>query len=151
MIYGEINIDEDEGAALLLDPKFALFDNLLEESFETEMEMCFAKMRWNQYDKCDEEEEEGAKHEISESEQEGIDLKEAQTRQAFDSENKCFDMRNIRATDVKQNTFVVLPEPQSVKYEVGLELRRDHYLSVFRDYVKQNCNKNFQQKSNLTP
>ena len=32
LIYGEIDIDEDEGAALLLDPKLALFDNLLEES-----------------------------------------------------------------------------------------------------------------------
>ena len=64
-------------------------------------------------------------------------------------ENKCFDMRKVRATDVKQNTFVVLPEPQSVKYEAGLELRRDQYLAVFREYVKQNCDKNLQQESNL--
>ena len=149
LVYGELNLDEDERAALILDPKFALFDKLYEENFETEMEMCFAKMRWNQFDKCDDDDDE-KEEDISEAEQEKNDLMEAQSRQAFDSESKCFDMRNLRATDVKLNTFVVLPEPQSVKYEAGLELRRDKYLSEFRNYVKQNCDKGFQQKPNLT-
>ena len=87
---------------------------------------------------------------ILKAEKEKNDLIEAQSRQTFDSESKCFDMRNLRATDVKLNTFVVLPEPQSVKYEAGLELRRDQYLAVFREYVKQNCDSNLQQESNLT-
>ena len=46
-------------------------------------------------------------------------------------------MRKLRATDVKQNTYVHLPKSQGVQYESGLEMRRNKYLSVFRDYVRK--------------
>ena len=147
LIYGNLNMDEDERSALLLDPKFAVFDNLDEESFETEIEIAQAKMRWNSYDKGEEEEDEV---ELSEKEQERIDIIDAKMRQVYDSDSKIFDMRKLRATDVKLNNQVYLPKPQGVKYEAGLEMRRSKYLETFRQYAKENCDEKGRQKSNLT-
>ena len=47
LVFGDIRIDEDEAAALLLDPKFAVFNSLDEEEFEVEIESCLTKMKWN--------------------------------------------------------------------------------------------------------
>ena len=59
-------------------------------------------------------------------------------------------MRKLRATDVKQNTYVHLPKSQGVQYESELEMRRNKYLSVFREYVRENCDEKSRQKSNLS-
>ena len=149
LIYGDLSLDEDERQAMMIDPKFAVFDALDEEDFETEVEMCCAKMRWNNFDE-EEDPDLDEKVEISEEEQERLDTIEAKQRQVYDSDAKLFDMRNLKATDVKQNTFVYLPENQGVKYEAQLEVRRNEYLKIFRQYVKENCNEHKQQKSNLT-
>ena len=39
--------DDDEAAALCLDPKFAVFNNLDDEEFEVEVESSLTKLRWN--------------------------------------------------------------------------------------------------------
>ena len=57
LVYGELNFDEDEISALLLDPKFAIYDLLSEEDFEVEIETCLAKMRWNNMNKEEDEEQ----------------------------------------------------------------------------------------------
>ena len=124
LIYGDLVLDDDEREAMLIDPKFAVFDTLDEEQFETEIEMACAKMRWNNFDEDDEEEE---KVEVSDEERERLDEIEAKQRQVFDPDPKLFDMRNLKATDVKQNTFVHLPEHQGVKYKAQLEVRRNEY------------------------
>ena len=135
LVYGELNFDEDEISALLLDPKFAIYDLLSEEDFEVEIETCLAKMRWNNMNKSDEDEVETT----SKNEQELNEIVDAKSRQIYDSETKTFDMRKLRATDVKENTYVHLPKSQGVQYESGLEMRRNKYLSVFREYVLNNC------------
>ena len=45
LVFGDIRIDEDEAAALLLDPKFAVFNSLDKEEFEVEIESCLTKMK----------------------------------------------------------------------------------------------------------
>ena len=119
LVYGDLNFDKDEISALLLDPKFAVYDLLSEEDFDVEVETCLAKMRWNYMDKSDDEEVPTSK-----VEQEFNEIVDAKSRQIYDSESKTFDMRKLRATDVKQNTYVHLPKSQGVQYESGLEMRR---------------------------
>ena len=115
LVYGDLNFDEDEVSALLLDPKFAVYDLLDEEDFEVEIETCLAKMRWNKMNKDEDEES------TSKDEQELNEIVDAKSRQIYDSETKTFDMRKLRGTDVKQNTYVHLPKSQGVQYESGLE------------------------------
>ena len=86
----------------------------------------------------------------SKDKQEYNEIVDAKSRQIYDSETKTFDMRKLRATDVKQNTYVILPKSQGVQYESGLEMRRNKYMSVFRDYVRNNCDEKSRQKSNLS-
>ena len=44
LIYGDLRLDEDEVAALLLDPKFATLNNLNIEDFDLEIESTLTKM-----------------------------------------------------------------------------------------------------------
>ena len=60
-------------------------------------------------------------------------------------------MRNLRATDVKQNKRVILPGDGSIKLENQLEVRRNAYMAEFRKYVAENCDEKSRQKTNLTP
>ena len=145
LIYGGLKLDEEESQALLLDPKLAVFDNLDEEKFETDMEMCAAKLRWNQIDK-----DEGEEIIVSDEEKERHEILDAKARLPFDAETLSFDYGKVKATDVKLNTELFLPKPQKVSYEVGLEMRRTKYLEVFRDFVKSNCDEKGRQKSNLS-
>ena len=57
LVYGDLNFDEDKISALLLDPKFAVYDILSEEDFDVEVETCLAKMRWNNMNKEEDEEQ----------------------------------------------------------------------------------------------
>ena len=57
LVYGDLHFDEDETSALLLDPKFAVYDILSEEDFDVEVETCLAKMRWNNMNKEEDEEQ----------------------------------------------------------------------------------------------
>ena len=115
LIYGDVKIDNDEREALLLDPKFAVYDALEEENFEVETEKAFTKMRWHNYYNKDETENEEEKITLTVEERERLDILDAKTRQVFDPESKTFDLRKLRATDVKLNSQVYLPESQNVK------------------------------------
>ena len=47
LVYGGLVLDEDEIAAVMLDPKFMTNDTLSLDDFEVEVESCLAKLRWN--------------------------------------------------------------------------------------------------------
>ena len=76
LVYGELNFDEDEVSALLLDPKFAIYHLLAEEDFEVEIETCLAKMRWNNMNKNENEDKPSSK-----DEQEYNEIIDAKSRQ----------------------------------------------------------------------
>ena len=106
-------------------------------------------MRWhNFYNEEDKDEEE--KVTITVEEKERLDIVDAKTRQVYDSETKILDLRKLRATDVKLNSQVYLPESQNVKYESQLELIRTKYLEIFKNYVKEKCDSKHRQSSNLS-
>ena len=147
LIYGDITFDQDELEALKLDPKFAVYQTLLEEDFECEIESTFAKLRWSRKDNIGEEED----IELTEEEQENLDIIDAKSRQPYDYESHSMDMRRLRATDVKLNSEIILPRHQGVTFETQLEVRRHNYIEVFREYVREFCDDKSRQKINLTP
>ena len=51
LVYGDITLDEDEKAAISMDPKFAVFEDLKEEEFETDTEICMVKLKYLAMDK----------------------------------------------------------------------------------------------------
>ena len=106
-------------------------------------------MRWHNFYNEEEDDEDG-KVKMTAEEQERQDILEAKTRQVYDSDTKTLDLRKLRATDVKLNSQVYLPESQNVKYESQLELRSSKYLEIFQNYVKEKCDSKHRQNSNLS-
>ena len=85
MIYGDLRLDEDEVAALLLDPKFATLNTLVIEDFDLEIESTLTKMKWNRMSdtsNCEDEKE-----------REEIELEDAESREVYDSVTKMQDLQ----------------------------------------------------------
>ena len=142
IIYGDLRLDEDEIAALLLDPKFATLDSLVIEDFDLEVECTLTKMKWNRMSdtgNCEDEKE-----------REELELEDAESREVYDSITKTYNAQKQRVTDLEQNAFVILPKSQPVDYEALLEIRRQKYYETFVEYRKKHCDENGKQKSNLT-
>ena len=125
-----------------MDPKFAILNVLSFEDFDLETECCITKMKWNRMSGSDGDEDE--------EEREENEIEEAESREVYNPIMKTFDMQKQRVTDLDHNAYVILPKPQSVDYEAQLEMRRQKYRETFNEYREQNCNKEGQQKSNLT-
>ena len=142
LIYGDLRLDEDETAALLLDPKFAVLNSLDIEDFDLEVECTLTKMKWNRMSdtgNCEDEKE-----------REEIELEDAESREVYDAITKTYNAQKQRVTDLEQNAFVILPKSQPVDYEALLEIRRQKYYETFVEYRKKHCDENGKQKSNLT-
>ena len=117
-VYGDLVLDEDEKQALMLEPKFAIYQKLDEEEFECELETTFCKLRWERMKEGDEDEEDCI--ETTPEEKEAEELAEASTRSVYDPHRKEIDLRKSRATDIKLNTEIFLPRQQGQKFETLL-------------------------------
>ena len=100
--------------------------------------------------KSDEKEEMKSKV-MSEAEMEEMaEEEEARTRQIYDPGKRIYDDRKRRVTDLKECSRVTLPKPLSVKREAAIELRRENHTRIFREYLREKCGKDGEQKSNLS-
>ena len=61
-----------------------------------------------------------------------------------------YDDRKRRVTDLKECAKVTLPKPLPPEYEAAIEMRRSAQEKIYEKYRDKNCNKNGEQKSNLT-
>ena len=153
-IVGDVSLSENERTALKLHPKFALMSDLREIDMDLEMELCFAKVRYQLSkelgEKLSDEDEEELRKEMTVEEEEKIEEDEARSRQVFDPEGKSYDNRKKRVTDLAENSRVCLPKPLPAIEEASIEMRRENIKRVFREIKTKICNGKGQQKSNLT-
>ena len=145
---GDISLDEDEQAILRLNPKFSVVQPLLPGGLEFEQEQAYAKVRMEINKELAEQLEEPI--EITEKEQQIIDEMEAKTRQTFDPVTKSYNDQNRRVTDLQECARITLPKPLPTKHEAYIEIRRSMHTDVYDGYRQEYCNKNGEQKSNLT-
>ena len=149
-----IVISEDERELLKLGPKYCILNKLLDEDFETDVEECLMKVKWDMMGDGDEKErgsEEKAfelllgKKEclrIEDEVQEEKDIIEAEKRSIFDWKSKTFSYSRRRATDVKGNSRVIFPsKARSLEVESALQTLRLELSTIFRGYVEENCDK----------
>ena len=119
----ELILNEDEMRVLSLGPKFCVYNNLCEETFERELEETIIKYRWELMGKeiKDKEiekfgnEEYGAINSIftkDELEQHDLEdqLEEAKKRIIFDRTEGKFSYANRRVNEIKGNARVILPK-----------------------------------------
>ena len=145
LVHGEVHLDKDEAEAMLLDPKFAVMDNISAEGFELEVQAGLAKLRWHKM------KEDRLEEDITEAERERMEKLEAEARQIYDHGSKTVDYRKYRATDAPMNATLKLPPGQSPEYEAGLEIRQQKWMGTATQYIQEFCDDKGRQKDNLTP
>lgn len=129
LCYGGCDIGKEEKELLMLPPKFAVYNNIDVISVEAQIEKGFIKYRWDKKSENRQEEENTSKETY------------------FNHENKTFDMRNMRATDLPFNKRVVIPAAIDEKEELNLQHLKNRMLDTINAYVNDNKDKCW---SNLT-
>ena len=124
LVEGEgetIVLSADECEALMLGPKFCLYNNLGEEEFDAAVEESIMKVKWDlmgEEKKPKPGEEEiafkillGAENcrQIDLEKEEEEELLSAETRSIYDVQSKTFNFAKRRATDLKRNIMVQIP------------------------------------------
>ena len=158
---GPIAISEDERELLRLGPKFCLLKNLSEEEFETDVEGCVMKIKWDLMGDNEEPRKEDIAlrillgerecRQIDEEREEEEEMLDAECRSIFDPRTKTINFGKRRATDLKGNSRVFFPsKPRSVKEESALQTLRDLLMNTFSEYLGEKCDEKGGQKMNLT-
>ena len=61
------------------------------------------------------------------------EMEEAKTRQVYDPEDRSYDERKMRVTDMEECTRIHLPKPLGVKREAEIEMRREIHNRVYQE------------------
>ena len=155
----ELIVDDDELELLRLGPKFNVLARLNEEAFECELEQMLMKVKWEMMSNEDKVRKrqtcDVAIDLVIDEEQkleceEHVEMLEAKTRMVYDVERNKFDYSKRRTTDLKNNARVVFPRTGDFQCEAKLEVLRLEAMQVFRDYLREKCDKRGGQDSNLT-
>ena len=143
---GDIELTKEEEMILKRSPKFSIPMRLEEDTMNKEMEKAFSLMRM---ELREEEEAEEKEKETDEKELQRKEL-ESKMRQVYDPLEKRYDEGKRRVTDLEECSRVVLPKPLSVIRETEIEMRREAHSTVYQEYRREFCNKDGEQKMNLT-
>ena len=144
---GDIELTKEEEILLKRSPKFSIPMRLEEDTLSKEMEKAYSLMRM---ELRDEEEGEEIETEKDEEKEQKRKEEEARMRQVFDPLEKNYDEGKKRVTDLEECSRVVLPKPLSVRRETEIEMRREAHNNVYQEYRREFCNKEGEQKMNLT-
>ena len=114
-------------------PKFAVRQDLHPGGLEDEQEFGNAKMRM-EISRLDGQE-------YDEKEMLEQQEYEARARQIFDPEEKKFDSRKRRVTDLQECSRVYLPKPLDVQEESKLDARKQAQTDIYNNYRQEFTNK----------
>ena len=159
----DLSLTDSEMELLKLGPKFCVYKNLSEEEFETDIEECIMKVKWDLM-KDDGKKAPGTEdialevllgsevcRSIEEEAEEEEDILDAERRTIFDWRTRTMNFGRRRATDCKGNSRVFFPrKARTVEEEMSLQTLRDMLMVTFRKYVDEKCGKEGKQCRNLS-
>ena len=136
-IYGGVELKNDLKEILKLPPKHTIFPKLDVEQFETELQKCEVKCRWQTQREQRENENKNKKKEM------GIDVttNNEETKEVFNEETKTIDFRNMKATDMKMNKRIIMPELDDDEEEIRRSNVKHNLKQIFMNYREKNCDK----------
>jgi hypothetical protein len=131
-IYGVIkDLTEDQKEVLQLPPNQRTYPKLKLDDFKTELEKCVIKANWQKTNEQRKQENLNKKNE-----------NDNVTDEVPDETKNVIDFRNLRATDLKNNKRVVIPNPDDDDEE---EIRRNNVKKelekVYVNYMSEHCDK----------
>ena len=127
-VYGNVQLDSNEVAAIQIPPKFALYNKIDIMDCEAEIEKCLSSIRRTRCYKDN----------------------SSDIRTVFNSNNKVLDLRKMRATDLPFCSNVILPKPVQFEEEVKLQNLKHELNSVVQSYKTNNKDgKNISEEQHL--
>ena len=136
IVYGGITgLNDDQKEFLMLPPNHRTFPKLNVENFETELEKCFIKAKWEKF-------REGTKkEELNKRIEEGNDGKNRSNKEG-NGEPKPVDFRDLKATDLKNNKRVIVPDlDDDDEDEIKRNSVKKELKEVFVKYMDKHCDK----------
>ena len=140
----DVELDNEELAALRLPPKTSVLNNLNSDTFDLEIEVSNAKLRYNMLKNPSDSEnkkEEQTEDEICEEEdyEDLAEMLDAEARETFTKKDLVVDLRKKRVTDLKLNNMVKLPKALTVREEAEIAVRTNVMKETFENYKRENC------------
>ena len=135
-------ITKDQEELLMMAPNHRVYSRLNLESFETELEKAFIKANWEKLREGHSNEERNKALETGDN---------METLKTFDDKKKVIDFRNLKATDLKNNKRIKIPEFNDDVEEIRSNTIKTELKEVFIKYMKENCDeKGNMLEGNLT-
>ena len=134
-VYGGVELKDNLKEILNIPPKHTIFPNLKIEEFETELQKCEVKIRWQTQREERNKEDLKKKAELKESGEENTTVDtEVSTKDSI-------DFRNLKATDMRNNKRIVMPELGTDEDEIRRSNVKHELKEVFLKYRKEKCDK----------
>ena len=144
VVYDNIELDEDEKAAMRLHPNYMLYDKIDEVKVEVEIEKALAKARYSMMNKKETDNTNDTTDENNSDEQEN-------EYEVFSMEEKAAKYANFRVTDLPSVQRLYPPKPATISKEVAMQSLKEKILNKVREFKEKKCNnKGWIKKKNVS-
>ena len=109
------------------------------EAFETELEKCKVKAKWQKFQEMRKEEENKATEEYiinGDIETEALD---ESFSKVFNSKSKTLNFQNLKATDLKGNKRIIMPDLDDDMDEIRRNNVNNELKNVFLQFREEHC------------
>ena len=121
-VFGRVQLDMDEENVLKLNPKFKLFPKVVFNLIKKQTGIANHKARWDKLSRLwDKDGNEIVEELVKKTPEEK--LADENHREVWDPDKNEIDFGKIRASDVKNNSKVMLPKARNMKEEAELAAR----------------------------
>lgn len=135
-VYAGIELNEKEEKILSLPLQHTTFPKLDVEAFDTELQKCVVKASWQKMYDMRKAEDDKVMEEMNEIEESNEEL-----GKVYNSINKELNFKNLKATDIKGNRRIIMPEPDDDPDEIRRNNVKNELKNVFLQYRKESCDK----------
>ena len=132
-------------------PETALYADLDSTATESDIQATLAKLRWIERENETELEEAEVMDNIENSDKDKFDKVELESRCVWNESDNSIDMGRARATDLRGNKRINLPQPLDPKKEGLLQARSVLWKETIESYKREFCGQKGQQRQTLDP
>ena len=134
-ILGEgVVLDDDEWEVIKQPPKKAIYERLELMRMNMDAAEGNTKQRWSRQ----KEKETADLSELEKKQEEEMDI---EGRQVYSKIENLMDYRRMRITDTGKHRRTYMAKELTVEEEAKLEVQRNMWMKVYREYMEENCDK----------
>ena len=148
LVYGGVDLGEDEADVLLMHPKMRLLEPLQEGHMEHQLEKCLTTVRYDRK-RTDSAQNRNQLPHFTHS---NLPFKcEDPDNPHLPSTSVTLKFSSMRVTDLPTNREVKLPEVIDTSEETKLLAFKTEVMQLTKDYIAQNCDEQGRQQPNIGP